>query len=343
MGELGDILLRMLEARDRLRTVRLVLCESAERELLRRAEARVYGEDDPIEDEEPDDRRPSRSVIWFESGVGYREEPEGRPQEADVATEGSDPHTIRPGQEFLDSRQLIEALRFEHMGHTTIAGRDAHLLRAWPAGRAMGPFALLAVGEGADSYELAIDAERGLLLRSIAFLDDREFSRREVVEIAFDETFPPGLFTAPDDPEDGFDWRAATGQPVSLQEAAARASFRVFAPAELGPGWVSEMVYEPADDDVPETVTLIAVHAGGIHRLSVVQQATGSALDELEALHTTWRSDTHGGEGIRLGERSAEPGFRAVEAERDGTRLSIRSHSLPKERLLELLDRLEPV
>jgi hypothetical protein len=47
---------------------------------------------------------------------------------------------------------------------------------------------------GADDYELVVDAERGAILRLASRLGGRAFDVMEVLEIAFDESFPEGTF-----------------------------------------------------------------------------------------------------------------------------------------------------
>lgn len=43
-------------------------------------------------------------------------------------------------------------------------------------------------------HELAVDAERGVILRATSFIDGQEFFVHEVLEIAFDEDFPDDTF-----------------------------------------------------------------------------------------------------------------------------------------------------
>jgi hypothetical protein len=52
---------------------------------------------------------------------------------------------------------------------------------------------------GTPTFEYAVDAERGLLLREGELFEDRPYWQREVVEIAFDEDLPPDIFEPPQD------------------------------------------------------------------------------------------------------------------------------------------------
>lgn len=101
------------------------------------------------------------------------------------------------GHHLLDPAGLIGALRLERDGSERAAGRPALRVRAWPrpgATHAFPRFETHALGVGADGYELLVDAERGVLLRTAALLDDQPFFVDEVLEIAFDEEFAPELF-----------------------------------------------------------------------------------------------------------------------------------------------------
>ena len=48
---------------------------------------------------------------------------------------------------------------------------------------------------GADEYDLLVDADRGILLRSVARLGGVAFAGNEFLDVTFDEDLPPDLFT----------------------------------------------------------------------------------------------------------------------------------------------------
>jgi hypothetical protein len=81
-------------------------------------------------------------------------------------------------------------------GSTEHARREAVMLVAMPGEDARrshtGPLIPSVLGWGwiAHDFELLVDAERGVLLRSSALLGGLEFARFEVVEVAFDEDLP---------------------------------------------------------------------------------------------------------------------------------------------------------
>lgn len=75
------------------------------------------------------------------------------------------------------------------LGRVEHAGREALKVSAMDQGS---PSSLL--GWGADDYELLVDAERGMLLRSAARTEGKEFQVTEVLEIAFGEELPEDIF-----------------------------------------------------------------------------------------------------------------------------------------------------
>ena len=94
----------------------------------------------------------------------------------------------------FDPRIVIDELFVTRvLGRVEHAGRDAVRILAMDD---HGPNSLL--GWGADDYELLVDAERGMLLRSAARTKGEEFQVTEVLEIAFDEELSEDLFVADD-------------------------------------------------------------------------------------------------------------------------------------------------
>ena len=91
------------------------------------------------------------------------------------------------------------------------------------------------VGPGADKVDLAVDAERGALLRSEAFLDGEPFRRLEVTEISFGPIHAETI-------ELVFPGCGACGRMVSAAQAAtpragAAAPFPVLVPDRVPDGW----------------------------------------------------------------------------------------------------------
>jgi hypothetical protein len=51
------------------------------------------------------------------------------------------------------------------------------------------------LGHGVSEIELGVDRQRGILLRQALLLDERPYQVTELVEVAFDESFPAETFT----------------------------------------------------------------------------------------------------------------------------------------------------
>ena len=207
------------------------------------------------------DRRADRSRI--ESTGGTRDSLSVRrgrlwwsytPQSGSVSNE-SDPEVHGVGMQdldwLLDPSLLLATFDFEPRGRTEMAGRRALEVMAVPRPadprRGLGGF----LARGGDAVVLAVDAERGVVLRSEVRLENRPFALTEIVEVAFDKAFADDLFefVSPD----GSPIRSPRGTfpppvPVSIEEAARRASFTVLVPRRLPRGWSVEASYIPASE-----------------------------------------------------------------------------------------------
>jgi len=340
MDELGDVLDLMAGARDRFRTVRLVLRDRYDADLRRTATARVFGDhedpDEPLE-HGPHERT---SRVWLVRGVSIRIETEERYRDTWVGPDDETRRDVVGPEQFLDPRRMLGHVRLTPAGRDTVAGREAVLVRADPRDHDE-LSELFAAGIGADAYELAIDAERGVVLRSVAYLDGREFQRVEAIEIAFDEELPAELFE-----EDGEDEEPPEMRQLTLAEAVELVPFTVFAPTQLGPSWTVEVSHQPAHEWTgPEFLRLDVRANGGLWAAGVALSAAGAVWPRDEDLEE-W-APLAPGSAIETGRFRAATGpehpMALVRTERDGTVITISSQSLPEARLLDLLDRLEPV
>jgi hypothetical protein len=99
----------------------------------------------------------------------------------------------------LDPPSLLSAFRFVPLRRAARAGRPVIVVEAHPRaepsherdryGRVRN-----GLGTGADSYQLDIDAERGIVLASQAFVDREPFQVVEALEITFNEPLDETLF-----------------------------------------------------------------------------------------------------------------------------------------------------
>jgi hypothetical protein len=91
---------------------------------------------------------------------------------------------------------LLGSLKIQTVSRTKFLSRSAYLIDAMPAKhdeQAL-PFALHALGAGADRYELVVDAEVGVVWRSQAELGGEAFLVLEVDELGLNEPLDDDLF-----------------------------------------------------------------------------------------------------------------------------------------------------
>lgn len=236
-------------------------------------------------------------------------------------------------------RHYLEQLELTVLGTAVQAGRrcirvggvrrpDGHLWPHW-------------LPYGADGYELAIDAERGVLLSIIGSLAAVPFEVLEVTDVSFDEAIDEEVFRF--EPPEGVDVLPArpVTERVSLAEATKRAPFRLFLPDQLSgrDACPTEVMFHPERRHpvrVPPSVTLFFRSGSKSEKLW---------LTELAA------PDDSGGEGETL-ERSGEvyllrgqqggDSLRNLRTERDGTAVHIVSN-LPLDTMIDIARALAPL
>ena len=216
----------------------------------------------------------------------------------------------------LDPSPLTAVLRFEPGGPTEVAGRPAVRVTATPRpDDGSGLAALFRVGgAGADAIELAVDAERGALLRVEATIDGAPFHRLEVTAIDFGPLAPGALdLSLPD----GVEATAGWFRPLRLElhELPAQAPFPVFVPGDLPDGWrLHESLLVPGHEHPPveASVSLVYGSRDGGSVVTVRERAAGAEPDEW----LTWMRD----DGLERADAGAhvEPRHH-VRLERDGT------------------------
>lgn len=372
MSELGDLLELIYGARERWRTARLTVRQwhhverqgrAIERLNARRGGGggaqvvRLYGE---ASGPEPTDVEHVVRV-WLEDGRA-REEREGpfafpalairdgerwwqySPEHGASSNEGDPGVQSGIGEAaltLLDPAHVLGALRLERTGDVEIAGRPGLRLSglARDAGGG-GDFALHRLGIGADEYELVVDRECGVLLRTAALLDGLELTVNEILELALDETFPPEtfVFTLPE----GESFRPLFHHPehTTLERAAALAPFTVLAPTRVPDGWQLHVLFLPGDDrpPLPPSVDLHYHSRDAAHQLHVHQTAADEAEPQ-EWLRWEPRGDLLVAAGARE-PRGLEPVY--VRAERHGTRATLSSADLELDALARLAESLAP-
>jgi hypothetical protein len=251
----------------------------------------------------------------------------------------------------LDPAPWIAWLSFEVVGEAAGPDRAALRVRAHPRPiQQRDSFWFESrLPPGADEYELLVDRDRGVVLRLAGLLDGTEFSVLELVEVAFDENLPPETFVF--EPPEGEELRSPlepTADHVTIEEAARRASFAVFAPADLGDGrWQMHVAYVAprAKPQLQEAVYISCHRTDGRHSLSLTERPSGSepewtssGYELTEVVRDGRHLDLYRPPGRGEGEL-------AVVHERDGTLLELTSGDLDEETLVDLaagLERIEP-
>ena len=106
-------------------------------------------------------------------------------------------HGLGPAEGLLDTRTLLSVLRIDDVSSTTFLSRPAYVATAKPAtqDQHLSPFVLNALGMGADRFELVIDAEVGVVVRSQADAGGEAFQILEVEEFGINEVLDESLFS----------------------------------------------------------------------------------------------------------------------------------------------------
>ena len=240
----------------------------------------------------------------------------------------------------LEPAHVLGALHLEPAREVEAVGRPALLVRGKPRGRDhQSHFTLFRLGAGAEEYELVFDLERGVLLRTTSLLDNLPLSTVEVLEIAFDEDFPPETFQFELPEGETFRPLFPHSEFVTLERAAELAPFTVLSPAEVPDDWELRVHYQHGDDrpPLPPTVNLHYHSRDASQQVNIAQTAI-DATDQYE-----WLEWEESGDVVLAGPaepHGLEPGYARVE--RDGTRATLSSAELPRERLVALALSLEP-
>lgn len=341
MGDLGEALAAMNGAHRSFRTLRATVHRRHDEETVQLSVERP--ERLRVERLGGSLRAPAVGIVdgkrWWtydlESGVASNED------EPEVQSGIADEWLL-----LLDPAGLIGACSFEALGRVKVAGREAILLRATPLEEEVESFAFHQLGLGGDAYGLAVDAERGILLRSIAFLEGEEVDRLEVREVAFDEELPPETFALSLPPGERVRPVAATrAETVTLDEAARRAPFLLWYPRDVAEGWLTDVSYFPGDERWPEppAVTVHLRREDAPYSLTILERASGTDAHDDWGLEETWKEVEHYGEVFEVATSAHRRGGRRVRFEREGTLITLASGDFPLEALLELVLHMRPV
>ena len=99
-------------------------------------------------------------------------------------------HGSGPGAELIEVASLPAAVDFVEAEHSSFLGRSALRVRTTPPRQTrrtgVGRPGVHGLGWGAQAYELVVDSERGVLLRSEARLGGDAFRAIEMTSVSFD-------------------------------------------------------------------------------------------------------------------------------------------------------------
>ena len=371
MSDLGDLLELLHTADRRYRTVRATIREwrhheRAHRAFVRYAEERggtmyaqittlgrapeTYETLTRIWSEKPDRVREEREGEHAAPELGIRDGRRWWMYGAEIGAVSNDDDTsvgsgVGEAHRYLfEPARLLGALELEPLDRVEVAGRAAIRARATarPHDERDSELALGYLGHGADEYELAVDAERGVLLRTTALLDGEPFAVAEVPELAFDEEFPRETFVFV--PPPGADVRPAgrrRGQHVSIEQAAELAPFTVYVPARVPADWRMRVVYFPSDErpPIPPSVSLLYVPDDATHQVSLHETPVEGTDPEADL---PWARREAAGDKLLVWDPGDSPGGRRrVRVERDGTRVDV-SSDLELETVVALARSLVP-
>lgn len=122
---------------------------------------------------------------WSRSPAGFRSN-DGDPRHG---------HGTGPGEALLDPARLVDLLFVRDTVETTFLSRPARRTIAEPRPWTFeASWTLHRIGAGADRYELVVDVESGVLLRTEARLEGLPFRVIEVDDIGVDEAFDDSIF-----------------------------------------------------------------------------------------------------------------------------------------------------
>ena len=256
------------------------------------------------------------------------------PEWATVVQDGVGWTLVNPSTRvLLDPSALLPLLDFEVGGAATGAGREAVVVRGTPRDYASFDVPLPI---GATEHQLLVDAERGVLLRVESLLEGVAFDTIEVTGAAFDEPLDAALFSYEPSPGEEVlrPQDVSPGEPVTVEEAAARASFTVLVPGSLGRGWHTHVMYGRGRERIVETVHISLYRDEGTNSVSLRETSPPFESWQLNGTEELER------DGATLRVTTGE--FPRVLVEREGTCVELSSQTYTPDELAELALTLVP-
>jgi outer membrane lipoprotein-sorting protein len=262
-----------------------------------------------------------------------------------ITNGGSPNHHAGLGQSFdllLEPAQLLADFDFAIRGEEEQAGRRAVRVHAHarPKGDHHGFMSPLPVG--CEECEFVVDLEYGVLLQLTALFDSEPVMDMQIQEIAVDEPIPLETFEFAPPPgehvEDAAQQHSIRDEPIG--KVARRASFTVFIATKLHGPWRLRAMYLPTRRGQPHEHVHLHYHRDdATHSFGINQQLADApiftAVSEPEEIE-------HCGERLHVVHPTESFPLGSVRLIRDGTSIEITSDNLPIERLLAIVDSLQP-
>ena len=262
-----------------------------------------------------------------------------------ITNGGSPNHHAGLGQSFellLEPAQLLADFDFAICGEELQAGRKAIRVHAHarPKGdqhRFMSPLPV-----GCEECEFVVDLEFGVLLRLTALFESEPVMDMQIQEIAVDQPIPPERFEFSPPPgeqlEDAAQPHGFRDEPIG--KVARRASFTVFIATRLDGPRRMRATYLPKRRGQPHEHVHLHYHRDdATHSFGVNQQLADAriftAVSEPEEIERD-------GEKVHIVRPTESFPLGSVRLIRDGTSIEITSDNLPIERLLAIVDSLQP-
>lgn len=230
-------------------------------------------------------------------------------------------------------RQFFAALTLQSKGTTHLAGRECVRIRAIQVpGTQLWPHWL---AWDADEFELAIDAERAVLLSILGVAAGEVVESHEVFEVSFDGEFDDSLFAYEPELNESVIPLSPTVERVSWDGARAKAPFKVLTPVRLPEREriQCDVMYHTTAPDNPVEYLSIQYRGGTtFQHLWITERAVRDA--EMEAA-LEWDRQAFGNRHFDVSDPGADEGLRVIAFEQDGTHVCVVS-DLPIDSLLDL-------
>lgn len=262
-----------------------------------------------------------------------------------ITNSGSPNHHAGLGQSYellLEPAQLLADFDFAIRGEEEQAGRKAIRVHAHARPTSDQHTFMPPLPVGSEECEFVVDLEYGVLLRLTALFESEPVTDMQIQEIAVDEPIPPEIFEFAPPPgeqvEDAAQQHSIRDEPIG--KIAQRASFVVFIATKLDGSWRMRAMYLPKRRGQPHEHVHLHYHRDdATHSFGINQQLADAsiftAVSEPEEIE-------HGGERLHVVRPTESFPLGSVRLIRGGTSIEITSDNLPIERLLGIVDNLQP-